>query len=121
MKLIFFEEELLPPTSETENKIYTKEMIADLSDKKIGVILGNNGYGTIVKSMKKAVEEKYYAIISNQTCLLNMGCFIDEDGLRDIYMASLVKEKPLSYVEDYLERKIEKDDDLEKIYRDTIK
>lgn len=121
MKLIFFEEELLLPNMDLENAIYTKEMVADLKDRRVGVILGNNGYATMIKSIQKAISENYYAIITNQIYLLNLSCFIDEDGTRDIYMASLKKNRPLDYVEDYLGRIIEKTDNLEEIYRSILK
>lgn len=121
MKLIFFEEELLLPSTDIDNKIYTREMVVDLSDKKIGVILGNNGYKTMIESIKRAVNENYYAIITNQIYLLNLPYFIDEDGTRDIYMASLKKQKPLDYVEEYLGRRIEKDDNLEEVYKSILK
>lgn len=120
MKLLFFEEELLLPSSDVNNQIYTKEMVADLSDKKLGVILGNNGYKTMLEGIKKAVAENYYCVITNQTALLNMQCFIDEDGTRDIYIASLKKHEPLKYIEDYFGIEISKNDDLELIYRRNI-
>lgn len=120
MKLIFFEEELLMPVSDPENKMYTKAMVEDLSGRKVGVILGNNGYKTMMESMKFAIENDYYAIITNQIYLLNLECFIDEDGTRDIYMASMKKKLPIDYIEDYLGRQIEKTDNLEQIYRDII-
>ena len=120
MKLIFFEEELLLPSTDVENKIYTKEMVEDLSGRKIGVILGNNGYKTMIDSIRYAVENNYYAIITNQTYLLNLSIFIDEDGTRDIYMASIKNNRPLEYVESYLKMSISKDDNLEIIYRNLL-
>ena len=94
-----------------------KLLVEDLSDKKIGVILGNNGFKTMLESMKKAVNENYYAIITNQVYLLGLECFIDSDGLRDIYIASLKNNRPLTYIEDYLEKQINREDNLEMIYR----
>ena len=120
MKLLFFEEELLLPTSDTENKIYSEAMVEDLKDKKIGVILGNNGYKTMLESMKKAVKENYYAIITNQIYLLNLKCFIDEDGIRDIYIASLKDKMPLTFIEDYFKKQISADENLEQLYRNNI-
>lgn len=120
MKLLFFEEELLLPDMDVENKIYTKEMVADLSEKKIGVILGNNGYATMMKSLQKAIKEDYYCIITNQITLLNNECFIDKDGIRDIYISSLKKNMPLTFIEDYLGIEIHKDDNLEFVYRNKV-
>lgn len=120
MKLLFFEEELILPASDVNFKIYTKEMVEDLKDKKVGVILGNNGYKTMVESMKKAINENFYAIITNQIYLLNLSCFIDEDGTRDIYMASLKNGRSLDYVESYLNRRIARNDNLEEIYRNSL-
>lgn len=120
MKLLFFEEEILLPESDVNNRIYTKEMVEDLKDKKIGVILGNNGYRTMLLSMKKAIQENYYAIITNQVYLLNLPCFIDNDGIRDIYISSLKNMTQLTFIEDYLGVEINKEENLEDIYRNMI-